>query len=479
MKLIRIFLWLGYALLCTAGFQLITAFAGLVALDLRDAALMGVLAVLSGVSGMLLILISFNNDTRENTAEAILFLILFWLIIPVVCSLPFYVLGGSSTLIEALFEGVSAITTTGASGLTPEGLSVTLLFWRSLLQFFGGVCAATFAIVILAALNLTGSGIHRSVLFTLQTGALFSRLVEIGRLVMAIYLFLALVAFVLMTLAGTDGFDAICLALSGVATGGLQTQTGPLATFLSPYSAIVLALLCLLGSFNISIVWDVLRQRRLRDFTRLGSHVEHRALLGVIIALILITVIFASLYNLGPAILDAVFFVSTAGYRYDVISLDMVPAPVLIMMALMGGAALSTAGGIKIIRILLLFRHLGTDLARLPHPSRTVPIQFRGQVIADKSFLSVWMYFFGYSLCFAVGALALTASGLSLPDALATSAASLANMGPLLDMTLPASGLRYAEFTSLQMIVSIALMLLGRVEVLLALSLFVPTGWRN
>jgi trk system potassium uptake protein TrkH len=162
-----------------------------------------------------------------------------------------------------------------------------------------------------------------------------------------------------------------------------------------------------------------------------------------------------------------------------VISLDMVPAPILIPTALIGGSALSTAGGVKIIRLLLLFRHLGTDVARLSHPSRVKPIEFRGSTVRDESFLSIWMYFFGYSLCFAVGALMLAATGLQLQDALSVSSASLANMGPLLDLTLPSSGLRYADFSPLQMTVSASLMLVGRVEVLVALSLIIPSTWRQ
>ncbi|MEM7730875.1 MAG: potassium transporter TrkG, partial [Pseudomonadota bacterium] len=157
----------------------------------------------------------------------------------------------------------------------------------------------------------------------------------------------------------------------------------------------------------------------------------------------------------------------------------MVPAPILIATALIGGSALSTAGGIKIIRLLLLFRHLGTDVARLSHPSRVKPIEFRGRAVKDDAFLSIWMYFFGYSLCFAIGALFLAASGLNLEDALAVSAATLANIGPLLDLTLPSSGLRYAEFTGLQMTLAAGLMLIGRVEVLVALSLLVPSTWRQ
>lgn len=459
--------------------MLITALVALLVFEVRNAGLMAILAVLSALVGGLMITASFKASTKESSGEAILFLVLYWAVVPIVCSLPFYVLGATSGPIAAIFEGVSAITTTGASTLDAEVQSRTLLFYRSLLQFFGGVSVAVFAVVVLAALNLTGTGIHRSGLFTFRSGELFTRFLGVGQLVAAIYLFLSAIAFVLMVMGGTDTFTALCLALSGISTGGLQPFVGPLANVLSPVSAIVLALLCLVGAFNISILWDFLRLRRLRPFLRLFVHVEHRGLFAIAACLTLITLIFAGLSNFGPAILDSIFFVSSAGFRYDVISLDMVPSPILICVALIGGSALSTAGGIKVIRLLLLFRHLGTDMARLSHPSRVKPIEFRGNVIDDDEFLSIWMYFFGYALCFAFGALALAASGLNLQDSMATSAASLANMGPLLDMTLPSSGLRYGDFSGLQMTVAALLMLIGRVEVLVALSLLLPSTWRQ
>ncbi|MGB3454908.1 MAG: potassium transporter TrkG [Litorimonas sp.] len=479
MRLVKILLWLGYALLSSAALMLMTAMVSVILLEVAEAASMAVLAVISALTGALMITASFKASSNESASEAILFLVLFWAVVPVVCSVPFYVLGAVGGPVEAVFEGVSAMTTTGASALVPEFQSRTVLFWRSLLQFFGGVSVATFAVVILAALNLTGTGIYRSGLFTYRTGHLFERIVGIGRLVAAIYTLFALIAFGLMIMGGARTFDALCLALSGVSTGGLQPFSGPLANVLSPFSAVVLAVLCLLGAFNLSVLWDFLRLRRSAQFWRLSTHVEHRGLLAIAALLVLVTIVFASLYNFGPAVLDSLYFVSSAGYRYDVISLDMVPAPILIATALIGGSALSTAGGIKIIRLLLLFRHLGTDVSRLSHPSRVKPIEFRGRAISDDAFLSIWMYFFGYSLCFAIGALALGASGIALQDALAVSGASLANIGPLLDFTLPSSGLRYADFNALQMTIAAGLMLVGRVEVLVALSLLLPSTWRQ
>jgi trk system potassium uptake protein TrkH len=155
----------------------------------------------------------------------------------------------------------------------------------------------------------------------------------------------------------------------------------------------------------------------------------------------------------------------------------MLPPVILIAIALIGGSALSTAGGVKMIRILLLFRHLSTDMSRLSHPSRVVPVSFKKQHIPDRAFLSIWMYFFGYTLSFALGIMALGAAGLAFEDAVATSAASLSNIGPLLPATLPESGLTYADFTTAQKLISTLFMLVGRVEVLAVLVLFTPSFW--
>lgn len=432
-----------------------------------------------GVAGLLLIMLSSGFDTRESKAEALLFLVAFWVFMPAMLSLPFLFLGPNSSFLSAYFESVSAFTTTGASRLNPDELSPVLLFWRSIVQWIGGVSVATFAIVILAAINQTGTGVHKSMLYTLRRGELFSRLSGIGQLVAGIYLFLALLGFILMTFGGAPAFEALCLALSGISTGGLTPRAGPLQLYIPPFAATVLGILCVLGAMNVAVIWDYLRLRKARNVLRMFFNVEHRAIFVILAFLVLIGVVFSGLGSLRDLLLDSAFFVSSAGFQYQVISLDLIPPVILITVALTGGSALSTAGGVKLIRILLLFRHLSTELSRLSHPSRVIPVKFRTQIIPDAAFLSIWMYFFAYTLAFGVGIAAFGVVGLPLDDAIASAAASLSNVGPLLDLTLPESGLTYAQFTGGQMCVGIVLMLLGRIEVLAALALILPNFWKQ
>lgn len=336
---------------------------------------------------------------------------------------------------------------------------------------------ATFAVVVLAALNLAGTGIHRSMLFTLKKGELFGRLIGIGRVIAGIYAFLAALCFIAMVITGTAAFDALCLSLSGVATGGLTPQASPLSAYVGRVSSIILAVFCFFGAMNVAIIWDALRLRRWRNILSLIRNVEHRGLLAVAMFISIFGFFFIGFNHAFTITIESLYFISSAGFDYNVIGIEMLPPVILIAIALIGGSALSTAGGVKMIRVLLLFRHLSTDMSRLSHPSRVVPVSFKKQHIPDRAFLSIWMYFFGYTLFFAFSILALGATGLSFEDAVVTGAASLSNIGPLMPATLPESGLTYADFSTLQKLISALFMLLGRVEVLAVLILFTPSFW--
>ena len=479
MALTRIILWLGNSFVICALLMAVTSVSAFLMLDLNSAINLAAATLGVGVMGVTLIATTYNTPAKETTADALLFLLLFWSVMPVIMALPYIALGATSNLSSAYFEAVSAFTTTGASALNADELPKALLLWRSLVQWFGGVCVATFAVVILAALNLSGTGVHRSMLFTLDKEELFTRLTSISRFVAGVYALLAALCFGFLVLSGTDLFSSLCLSLSGVSTGGLMPQSGGLSDYVSRFGVFCLAIFTVMGAMNISILWDFLRLRRWRNLVSLFRNAENRGLFVIIGALFAL-----GLFIVGPAqaytlLIESIFFVSTAGFDYDVIGLEMLPSVVLISVALIGGSALSTAGGVKIIRILLLFRHLFTDLGRLTHPSRLIPVSFQGQQIADRAFLSIWMYFFGYTLFYGLAVLALGATGLGLEDAVVTGAASISNMGPLLPASLPESGMTYADFDNSQKMISAIFMLIGRVEVLAVLVLFIPSFWQR
>lgn len=454
-----------------------SAFSGLLLREIDASVIFLFLSLIAALFGGIFIFTTQNTPVRESPKDAMIFLFLFWLITPLVFAFPYQFSGLTPNMAHSYFESVSAFTTTGASTLTPESVPRSFLLFRAILQACGGVVAATFAVVILAALNLTGTGVHRSKLFTLKRGDLFPRLLAIGRIVLVVYAGISVVCFLLLAVLGTPIFESICLSLSAISTGGLSPRSGGLSNFMGPMAIAVLAITCLLGASNIAVLWDFVRLKSRRANYRMLTNLEHRGMLVIIAALMIFGVFYAGIANLYPVLIESVFMVTTAGFDYEVLGIDIIAPSLLIMAALVGGSAISTAGGLKIIRMILLLSHASTDIERMSHPSRVKLVHFRGQVLPDQAFMSVWMYFFGYTLVFAGGIVALGATGIPYAVAVSASAASLSNIGPLLGATFPLSD--YPTKNSLQLFVMAILMLIGRVEVLAALALFTPSLWRK
>ncbi len=477
MAINRLILWLGYSLVLIAILLSISALCGILMSEISDAILFAAIAVVVGMVGVIFAGTTRHSTAQESNIDALMFLLIFWTFVPLILSLPYFALGQTNSLIYGYFEAVSALTTTGASTLNPDEIPKTLHIWRSLLQWMGGVIVATFAVVILAALNLRGTGVHRSQFFTLRKGELFSRLTTIGRIIASVYAAISLMCFICLTISGTSVFDAFCLSLTSISTGGLTPRGDLIASYTNWFGVVALCIACFLGTCNIAVLWEIIRGKSFGNIRRLITNVEHRALLALISILLLIGLAYSGFSHITTLISEAVFFATGTGFDHNVIGLDTVPSVVLIAFALIGGSALSTAGGLKLIRFLLLFRHIETDLNRLTHPSRVIPVSFRGQILPDREFLSVWMYFFGFTLAFALGIIALSTNGMDFEMAVTTSAASLSNMGPLLDYTLP--DYSYSSFTDTQLFLSSMLMLIGRVEVLALIAIFSPAVWRS
>ena len=475
MAVTRILQWLGNTLVIMAGLMVATAMVSLILTDADSAVSLSIAAITTGLLGGIFVLATANTPARESNLDALVFLVLFWAVVPILGALPYLFLGVTESMTVAWFESVSAITTTGASTLVPEEVPRAILVWRSLLQWLGGVIVATFAVVILASLNLMGTGVHRSMLFTLRKGEFFYRLIGIGRVVAGLYGLIAAIGFIVMAAMGADVFDAFCLALSGTATGGLSTRSIPLAEFLPLGSSIALALVCLAGAVSIAAHWDLFRLRSLPEIRHFFRNVETRALVGITAGLTLVGFAYTGFRHFTTVGLEAAFLASSAGYDYNVIGLELLPPAILITVALVGGSALSTAGGLKLIRLLLLFRHMRVDIERLTHPSRVKPVRFRGRIIQDSAFLSVWMYFFGYTLVFGIGTVVLGITGLPYDVAVPAAAGSLSNVGPLLEANMVLQD--WQDFTPLQLSASAVLMLVGRVEVLAILAMISPKLW--
>lgn len=479
MPFASVFRGLGAALIGLAALAVIASLYGLLVGEIISARALGATGSVSlflGVSGFLL---GRSLEVDSGPREAVVLLIGAWTLPSLVASLGFLGVGGIGGLHDAIFEAMSATTTTGASLLSEESAPRAVILWRSLLEWGGGYLSILTVLVVLVALNLSGPGVQRTTLFTLGDSDLFRRLAQITRTAGVIYGLATLITFILLTLTGLTFFEALCLALSTPATGGGGPRADALGAYVPLSGQLVLAFALLAGAVNYALLWEALRDDVMR--TDIVKDPETRGLIGGIFILTVILLFYGT--GLSPARLisalhDAAAIVSTSARFTSPELVDRLPPTLLMAFVFVGGSAVSTAGGIKIIRFLLLFWHARLELRRLSHPSGVQYVTFRGRRIAGGMFVSLWIYFLGYLGVLGGLMIGITLFGASFEQAVPASIAILSNAGPILDVT-SVEPISYLDFTPASRWVMAAGMALGRMEVLAAIAAFAPGLWRR
>ncbi len=395
--------------------------------------------------------------TGVRAPAALRLLMLGWLTGPLIAAPSFGLV--SDGPVEAIFEATSALTTTGASLADPDFMPRSLVLWRAMLQWLGGLATLVLAVTVLAGLDDRRAGFRRSSLLTIESGDLFS---NFGRALMrlgAVYAGITLVGAVALGLAGAGAFEAVCLALSALSTGGYVPRGGDMVNWLPAPAIAVLAALCVAGAGNMAVLYEQLSRGRV---TRRYGDV--RAMLIVALVCALVMGLTAGWAGSLPAFFDALFAVTTSGFTLGTEG-PGIPVIVLIALALAGGAAVSTSGGIKMARIRLLLRRAGRDIILLVQPSAVGGSRFAGRTVNETALVSVWAYALAYPVVLVLGAFALGFFTPDMGEAFIISGAALANAGPL-------AGEAYGQLGAGGLILSSLLMVLGRVEILPVAAVF-------
>jgi len=433
------------------------------------------IALFFGVSGTL---IGRNLETPTGPREGVAMLLGGWTLLPLIASLGFWDRGGLASFADAYFEAMSAFTTTGFTLLEAETANRSILLWRSLLEWSGGYFSILSILVILVALNLAGPGVLRSVLFTVGGQGLTSRFWHITREAGIVYVLMTFLTFVGLLLSGAEPFNALILGLSAPATGGAAPVAGAVADYVPPLGLVALTAALIAGSLNYALLFEAYRDSVMRgDILR---DVETRGLM--IVFGLLLCVVLLSAPGFGPQRLaiaahDAAALISTSARFADPAAMAAFPPPLLLGVTLIGGSALSTAGGLKLVRLILLGRHARLELMKLSFPSSVEPVRFRERVVPDRVFIGLWIYFLGFTAALALITLGIAASGVEFQVATSAAVAALSNAGPLLSVVAPG-----ADPASLGVFARVILMLamaLGRMETLAALAMFAPGLWRR
>jgi trk system potassium uptake protein TrkH len=458
-----------------------------------------VAGAITGTTGLLLDQITGEKQGAAVTPrESFLVVALIWLLVPLFGALPYILDGGPelSRPVDAYFEAVSGFTATGAT-LVPkiESLDRSMLFWRQLTHWLGGMGIIVLAVAILPRLRIGGRQLLQSELAgPTEIEQLGDSIRETARRLWRLYVVLTLIAI------GTLGFlavtnidpeltfyDAVGHALSVVSLGGFSTRTISVAAF-APITQYVLLFFMIVAGINFLRLYRFFVQRR---FDVLGRDEELRLYLALIVigaALIAIEVIGGGAETgeagVRHSLFQATAILTTTGFATaDYAVWGPLATVTLLLLMFCGASAGSTGGGIKIVRHLLLFRLVKRELEQTVHPSAIVPIRVNRRFVDEKALRSAIVFVLLYLLTFAVGAIGLVADArragedLGAFDAFGAAAACLGNVGPAFGFAGPYGS--FAPFSDLSTWICTVLMWLGRVEIIPVAVVLTRAYWRS
>jgi trk system potassium uptake protein TrkH len=438
-------------------------------------------ATITLLLGTLFFLISKKriNDLSVQRKDAYLTVSVSWIVISTVGSLPFLFSGEVPEVVDAVFESVSGFTTTGSSILPDiESLPKSLLFWRSFTHWIGGIGIVVLVIVVMPAFRM--GGYH---LFTLESSLqekILPKIKSVGIRLLLIYVVLTIVETVLLWVGEMDLFESVCHAFGTVATGGFSPKNTSIADY-SAYSQYVIMIFMVLAGTNFVIHYFVVKGQ----FRKIRKNEEFVFYFVVILALGIIlstTLIVKMHYNVELAFREAFFqlisIVTCTGYATaDYLHWPVYAWMIIFFAMFLGGSTGSTAGGIKMVRHLVLFKNLSRIFKQLLSPNAILPVRLNGKTLKEPANRSIISFIVIYLMVLAVGSLILMALGLDVKTAGSASATCMAGIGPGLGTVGPASN--FAHLPALAKSVLIVLMLFGRLEIYTLLILFTRNFWRQ
>jgi trk system potassium uptake protein TrkH len=432
--------------------------------------------------GLSLWLIGRLGPANLGVRDGFLIVALFWLLFSLLGAWPF-VLSTQLSPVDALFESTSGITTTGATVITGlDKLPRSLLFYRQELQWLGGMGLIVLGVAVLPMLGIGGMQLYRAEApGPLKEEKLTPRLAETARALWGIYLALTLACALGYWLAGMDLFDAVAHSFSTVSTGGFSTHDASIGYFHSPAVEAVAILFMLLAAINFGVHYTVLHRR---DPLYWLQDVESRTFLlfalGVAIFVGIVLRLQGGYEHWHPSLRDATFevvsVVTSTGFGTVDFSHwpEMLPV-LLILISFVGGCGGSTAGGMKVMRVLLLLRQGALEVRRLIHPRAYHPLRLGRRIVDDRLMGGVWGFFAVYVAAFALLVMLMIHSGLDKVSAFAAVATCMNNLGPGLGRV----AYNFQTVSDYGKLVGAIAMLLGRLEVFTILVLISPYFWRR
>ncbi len=416
--------------------------------------------------------------------DGFLVVVLFWTVLSAMGAVPLLLLPQPAIgVIDAVFESMSGLTTTGATILTAiDDLPPSILYYRQQLQWFGGMGIVVLAVAVLPMLGVGGMQLYRAeVPGPVKHNKLTPRITETAKGLWYIYLGLTVACALSYYLAGMTPFDAVGHAFSTIAIGGFSTHDASLGHFNSTPINLVAIVFMLLSGLNFALHFTALRSRTPAIYLR---DPEAKVYFGLLLAVLALTVaalvhydVFApTVDNLVQGALQVVSIATTTGFTTTDFSLWPAFLPImLILLSTAGGCAGSTAGGMKIVRMILLYKQGAREISKLVHPNALMPVKLGGKAVPDAVINAVWGFLSLYLLSYVLLLLLLLAGGADPVTAFSAVTACLNNLGPGLGEVAR----NYAAVSDLGKAVLTFAMLLGRLELFTLLVLFTSVFWKG
>ena len=433
--------------------------------------------------GVLCMLANLEKDLKLNLRQTFLFSTLAWVTVAVFGSLPFIFSSQTFSFSDAFFESMSGITTTGATIISNlDNSPKSILLWRAIMQWLGGIGIVVMAITILPLLNVGGMQ-----LFKMEgpdtTEKILPRTIEVAAIIISTYVILTLLCGFFYWLFGMSIFDSVCHAMTTIATGGFSTHNDSIGFFKNPNIEIVASLFIILGSIPF-ISYLKFTQGNKKVFFQ---DVQIKGLIYLLIISTAIMFFYLLFINYDSNLLEkirissfnVISILSGTGYVTDDFGLwGKFSLIFFLFLMFIGGCAGSTACGIKIFRLQMLLIFLKNQVKKLIYPNSVIITKYNNQKISDDFIRSVIIFIFSFLFIFLIIAMLLSISGLDFVTSISGAASSISNVGPGLGEIIGPDG-NYKNLPDLSKWILAAGMLLGRLELFAVLVLFFPSFWRN
>jgi len=432
--------------------------------------------------GVLFVLSNLDHDKKLNLPQAFLLTSLSWLSIAIFGSLPFIFSDIELSVTDAFFESMSGITTTGSTIITNlNETSKSILLWRGMLQWLGGIGIIVMAITLMPIMNIGGMQ-----LFVISTSSTPEKILpkskEISIRLILVYLSLTLICAVFYKIFGMNFFDSIVHSMTTIATGGFSNYNESIGFFNSSLIELTSIIFIILGSIPFISYIKYLNGDKKIFF----KDTQIKTFIKIVIFSIILLFFYLSLknqslfdINLRAIIFNVISILTGTGYvTQDFSEWGNFPLIYFLILMFIGGCAGSTACGIKIFRVQILYQFISNQLKKIIYPRGIFKIKYENNTVDDKFLASIMSFIFLYIVIFFTITVLLSTSGLDFVTSLSAAATSISNVGPGLGDIIGPNG-SFSQLSNVSKWILSLAMILGRLELFAVLVLFIPSFWRK